>query len=157
MSQRGIALIIVGAIMLFLVIAAVVAGLVIGGVIGAITNRDGGLQVRTEQPASIDELRDSYHLETGSLEVNLKDVEFPGGTTDLKANVDNGALAVVVPKGVAVRAHGEVGEGVLNILGSDVSGDNLDRDYKSKGYSQAARRLSLDLSAGTGVISVIRE
>jgi hypothetical protein len=78
MSQRGIALIIVGAIMLFLVIAAVVAGLVIGGVIGAITNRDGGLQVRTEQPASIDELRDSYHLETGSLEVNLKDVEFPG-------------------------------------------------------------------------------
>ena len=48
MNQRQIALAIVGAILLFLVVAAVVAGLIIGGVVGAITNRKGGLQVRTE-------------------------------------------------------------------------------------------------------------
>lgn len=157
MNQRTVALVIVGAIALFLVVAAVVAGLVIGGVIGALTNRDGGLEVRTEQPASMDELRDSYQLETGSLEINLTDVEFPEGTTEVKASIENGALTVVVPRGVAVRAHAEVGNGALSILGSDVSGENLDREYESEGFNQAGSRLSLDLSAGTGVISVVRE
>jgi predicted membrane protein len=157
MNQRGIALIIVGAILLFLVVAAVVAGLVIGGVIGAVTDQEGSVQVRTEQPASIDELRESYQLEAGSLEVNLEDVDFPEGTTDLEANVDNGALTVVVPRGVAVRAHAEVGDGALSILGSEVSGENVERDYESEDYRQAESRLSLELSAGTGVISVVRE
>jgi predicted membrane protein len=157
MNQRQIALLIGGAILLFLVVAAVVAGLVIGGLVGAITDRGGGLQVRTEQPASIDELRDSYQLETGSLEVNLKDVEFPDDTTELKASVDTGALTVVVPKGVAVRTHAEVGDGVLSILGTDVSGENVRRDYESEDYGQASRRLSLDLSVGTGVLAVVRQ
>jgi hypothetical protein len=108
-NQRTVALLIVGAIALFLIVAAVVVGLVIGGVIGAVTGRDGGLQVRTEQPHSMDELRDSYQLETGSLEVNLEDLTLLVDTTDLEASVDTGALTVVVPKGVAVSTHAEVG------------------------------------------------
>jgi predicted membrane protein len=156
MNQRTVALVIVGAIVLFLVVAAVVAGLVIGGLIGAVTDRQGALQVRTEQPASMDEVHDNYKLETGSLEVNLEDVQFPEDTTDLKASIENGALTVVVPKGVAVQAHAEVGDGALSILGSGQTGENLDRQYESEGYDQADRRLSLDLSAGTGVITVVR-
>jgi predicted membrane protein len=156
MNQRTVALLIVGAIALFLLVAAVVVGLVIGGVIGAVANRDGGLQVRTEQPQSMDELRDSYHLETGSLEVNLEDLTLPEDTTDLEAGVENGALTVVVPKGVSVSTHAEVGDGSLSILGTNLNGENLDEDYESEGYGQADRRLSMDLSAGTGVISVVR-
>lgn len=157
MNQRTVAIVIVGAIVLLLLLAAVVAALVIGGVIGAVTNREDGLQVRTEQPASVDELRDSYNLETGSLEVNLEDVDLPEGTTDLEANVDTGALTVVVPKGAAVKADAEVGDGSMSILGSDLVGENVQKDYESKDYDQADRRLALDLSVGTGVISVVRE
>jgi predicted membrane protein len=157
MNQRTVALVILGAVVLFLLVAAVVAGLVIGGVIGAVTNRQGALQVRTEQPASMDELHDSYTLETGSLEVNLEDVDLPKDTTDLKASIENGALTVVVPKDVAVQAHAEVGDGALSILGSGQTGENLDTQYESEGYDQTDRRLSLDLSAGTGVITVVRE
>ena len=156
MNQRTVALLIVGAIALFLLVAAVVAGLVIGGVIGAVADRGGGLQVRTEQPQSVDELRDSYQLETGSLEVNLEDLTLPEDTTDLEAGVENGALTVVVPRGVAVSAQAEIGNGSLSILGTNLNGENLDEDYESEGYDQADRRLSLDLSAGTGVISVVR-
>jgi predicted membrane protein len=156
LNQRGIALVIMGAIVLFLVVAAVVAGLVIGGVIGAVTDQEGSVQVRTEQPASIDELRESYQLEAGSLEINLQDVEFPEGTTDLEADVENGALTVVVPRDVAVQAHAEVGDGALSLLGSDVSGENVERDYESEDYGEAESRLSLELSVGTGVISVAR-
>jgi Cell wall-active antibiotics response 4TMS YvqF len=157
MNQRTLAGVIIGAVLLFLLVAAVVSGLVIGGVIGAVTDRGGGLQVRTEQPTSTDELRDSYDLETGSLEVNLEDLDLPQDTTDLEANVDTGALTVVVPRGVAVKADAEVGDGALSILGQDLTGENVQRDYESEDYDQAERRLSLNLSVGTGVISVVRE
>ena len=156
MNQRTVALLIVGAIALFLLVAAVVVGLVIGGLIGTIADRGGGLQVRTEQPQSMDELRDSYRLETGSLEINLEDLTLPKDTTDLGASVENGALTVVVPKGVAVSTHAEVGDGSLSMLGTNLYGENLDKDYESEGYGRADRRLSLDLSAGTGAISVVR-
>jgi hypothetical protein len=156
-NQRSIALVVVGAVLLFLVVAAVVAGLVIGGVVGAVAGRDGGLEVRTENPASMDQLRDSYRLQTGALEINLQDLTLPDDTTDLEAGIQNGALTVVVPEGVAVRAHAEVGNGALSILGSDASGENLDRDYESRDYGNADRRVSLELSAGTGVVAVVRE
>ncbi len=40
---------------------------------------------------------------------------------------------------------------------SVVSGENVERNFESEVYGQADRRLSLDLSVGTGVISVVRE
>jgi Na+/H+-translocating membrane pyrophosphatase len=157
MNQRTVALVIVGAITLFLFVAAVVAGLMIGGKIRSVASGNTPLQVHSEQPQSVDELRRSYTLETGSLEVNLQDVEFPEDTTDLEASIENGALTVVVPKGVAVSAHAEVGNGTVSFLGSERTGENLDRQYESEGYDQADHRLSLGLSAGTGVITVVRE
>lgn len=156
MNQRAVAAVIIGAVVLFLLVAAIVAGLVIGGVIGAVTDRE-GLQVLTEQPTTTDELRDSYDLETGALEVNLEDLNLPEGTTDVEANVDTGALTVVVPRGVAVQAEAEVGDGALSILGQDLTGENVQRAYESEDYDQADRKLSLELSVGTGVISVVRE
>jgi predicted membrane protein len=157
MNQRTVALVIVGAITLFLFVAAVVAGLMIGGKIRSVASGNTPLQVHSEQPQRVDELRRSYTLETGSLEVNLQDVEFPADTTDLEASIENGALTVVVPKGVAVSAHAEVGNGTVSFLGSERTGENLDRQYESEGYDQADHRLSLGLSAGTGVITVVRE
>jgi hypothetical protein len=44
----------------------------------------------------------------------------------------------------------------LSIFGTNLNGENLDKDYESEGYGQTDRRLFLDLSAGTGVISVVR-
>jgi hypothetical protein len=96
-EPEDLAIDIVGALVFFLLVAPVV-GLVIGNVIGAVIDRDGGLRVRTEQPTSVGELRDSYALETGSLEVNLQDLELPQGTTDVKAAVYTGALTVVCPR-----------------------------------------------------------
>lgn len=97
----------------------------------------------TEQSASIEELRNSYDLETGLLEIYLKDVEFSESATDLR--------------GVAVRADAEAGDGLLSVFGRDVSGENVDRSYEPEGHGRADRRLSLELSVGTGVVSVIHE
>jgi hypothetical protein len=154
-NQRRVALIIVVAAVLLLLLAAVIAGLVIGRVAQDLTDREDGL-VRTEQPTSMDELRDRYELDAGALELNLEDLELPEGTTEVEARVDDGVLTVVVPQDASVRVDAEAENGALGILGRDSSGEDVERNYTQEGYEQAQRRLSLELSVDTGAISVRR-
>lgn len=74
------ALIIVVAAVLLVLLAAVIAGLVISRVVGTVAEREDGL-VRTEQPTTVEDLRDSYELDIGALELNLEDLDLPEGTT----------------------------------------------------------------------------
>ncbi len=156
MNQRRVALIVVLAGVLLVVLAAVVAGLVVSRVVGEFADREDGL-VRTEQPTSMEELRDSYVLDIGALELNLEDLNLPEGTTDVEARVDDGVLTVVVPDDVPVRVDAEAQNGALSIFGRDASGEDLERSYTQEGYEQAQRRLSLELSVDTGAIAVLRE
>lgn len=153
MNQRRVALIIVLAGGLLILLAAVVAGLVISNVVGTFADR-GDLAVRTERPTSADELRDRYELDAGVLELDLRDLELPEGTTELEARVDDGLLTVVVPPDVSVRVNAEAENGALSILGRDSSGEDVERNYVESGYGQADRRLSMELSVDTGVVSV---
>lgn len=156
MNQRRVALIIVLAAVLLLLLAAVVAGLVISRVAQTVADRDGDL-VRTEQPSSMEELKENYELDVGVLELNLKDLDLPEGTTQVEARVDDGALTVVVPDDVSVRVDAEAENGALSIFGRDTSGEDVERNYAQDGYEQAERRLSLELSVDTGAITVRRE
>jgi predicted membrane protein len=156
MNQRRVALVIVAAVVLLLLLAAVIAGLVISRVAQTVADREDGL-VRTEQPTSMDELRDSYELDVGALELNLEDLGLPEGTTEVEARVDDGVLTVVVPQDVSVRVDAEAENGALSIFGRDSSGENVERNYTEEGYEQADRRLALELSVDTGAIAVQRE
>jgi predicted membrane protein len=155
-NQRRFALIIVLAGVLLILLAAVVAGLVISNVVGNVADR-GDVSVRTEQPTSVDELRDRYEVNAGALELNLEDLDLPEGTTQVEARVDDGVLAVIVPRDVSVRVEAEAENGALRILGRDSSGEDVERDYVEDGYEQAERQLSLELSVDTGAITVQRE
>ncbi len=156
MNQRRVALIVVLAGVLLVVLAAVVAGLVVSRVVGDVADREDGL-VRTEQPTSMEELRDSYELDIGALELNLEDLNLPEGTTRVEARVDDGVLTVVVPDDVSVRIDAEAQNGALSIFGRESSDENFERTYIEEGYEQAQRRLSLELSVDTGAIAVQRE
>ena len=156
MNQRRVALVIVAAVVLLLLLAAVIAGLVISRVAQTVSDREDGL-LRTERPTSMDELRDSYELDVGALELNLEDLGLPEGTTEVEARVDDGVLTVVVPQDVSVRVDAEAENGALSIFGRDSSGENVERNYTEKGYEQAERRLALELSVDTGAIAVQRE
>lgn len=156
MSQRRVALIIVLAAVLLVLLAAVVAGLVISRVVGTIADREDGL-VRTEQPTSMEDLRDSYELDIGALALNLEDLDLPEGTTQVEARVNDGVLTVVVPDDVSVQVDAEAENGALSIFGRDSSSEDIERNYAEEGYEQAERRLSLELSVDTGAIAVQRE
>ena len=131
MSQRGqlpIRWIVALGILLMLVLATIAAGLVIGGLLSSVA-REGDFSFRTEQPRSIDELEDSYELGSGSLEVNLSDIELPEGTTEVEARVDNaGALTVIVPKEASVRADAQAENGSVVLFGRTVGGEDVEQE-----------------------------
>lgn len=156
-NQRRLIIGIVVAVVLGLSVAAVIAGLVVGFVVRSVSEGGGDASFRTEQPASIEELQDSYELDSGSLEINLTDVELSKGTTEVQARGNTGALTVVVPRGVIVRVDAGVENGAVSFFDRAVTGENIEQDFEEEGYEQADRQLALDLSMNTGVISVVRE
>ena len=160
MSQRGqlpLRWIIAIGILLVLVLATVAVGVAIGSLLSSVADREGEFSFRTEQPRSIDDLEDSHELGTGSLEVNLSDIELPEDTTEVEARVGDGALTVVVPQEAAVRADAQAENGLVALFGRNVTGEDVEQDFEDEGYDRAERRLSLELSVGTGVITVQRE
>ena len=125
--------------------------------LSSIADREGNFSFRTEQPTSIDEVEDSYELGTGSLEVNLSNIELPEGTTEIEARVDAGALRVVVPQETAVRADTQAENGPVVLFDRQLSGQDVEQDFEDEGYDRAERRLPLEPSTSTGVITVQQE
>jgi hypothetical protein len=119
-SQRGqlpVRWIIAIGILLVLVLATVAVGVAIGSLLSSVADREGEFSFRSEQPRSIDDLEDSHELGTGSLEVNLSDIELPEGTTEVEARVGDGALTVV-PQEAAVRADAQAENGLVALFGA---------------------------------------
>jgi phage shock protein PspC (stress-responsive transcriptional regulator) len=111
-----------------------------------------GIGERQYTVGSVQELNNDYRLGIGSLELDLSDVRFPAGETRVETSVDVGDLEVIVPAGVAVRAHGKAQVGYVNILGETDDGRNADVDV-----SQAGNRvLVLDADVGAGALRVHR-
>jgi phage shock protein PspC (stress-responsive transcriptional regulator) len=111
-----------------------------------------GIGDRTYAVSSVQELNRDYRLGIGSLELDLSDVRLPAGETRVDTSVDIGDLEVIVPAGVAVRAHGKAQAGHVNVLGSVDDGRNADVDV-----SQAGNRvLVLDADVGAGAVRVHR-
>ena len=112
-----------------------------------------GIGDRDVVVTSAEELHDEYRLGIGSLDLELSDVQFPVGETQVRARVDVGDLQVIVPSDVALRIHAtaEVGEIDLpNGIGGD--GRNVVSDLTETGE----RVLVLDADVGAGSVRVIR-
>lgn len=98
------------------------------------------------------ELDSDYRVGIGSLELDLSRLQLPPGETRIESSVDVGDLEVIVPAGVAVRAHGEAQAGYVNILGTVDDGRNADVDVSEVGN----RVLVLDADVGVGALRVRR-
>jgi len=111
-----------------------------------------GVGDRTYDVAGLTDLHDSYSLGIGTLVVDLRDVTFPVGETDLRTRVDVGDLKVIVPPDVAVRAQTDAELGHVVVFGNGDEGHNA-----SKAVDQAGRRvLVLHSHVGVGRVRVIR-
>jgi phage shock protein PspC (stress-responsive transcriptional regulator) len=132
---------------------AIAAGL--GVVAAADIDLDGGYGERHYAPASLAELRPNYDLGAGSLEVDLRGIDFNGGERDLALEVGFGEAVLVVPRDVCVVADADVGAGYLRMLGWDDGGFNVDWDENTPARADA--RLVVDAHVGMGALQVVHD
>lgn len=64
-----------------------------------------------------------------------------------------GEVTVVVPEGLGVRVHAEVGVGELKVPGDFVRQDGV---FLSPDYGTAGQRVELEVKSGVGKVSIVR-
>jgi phage shock protein PspC (stress-responsive transcriptional regulator) len=111
-----------------------------------------GIGDRNYVVAGTDELRPNYRLGIGDMKVDLSNVRFKVGETQVGTRVDVGDLLVVVPRNVALQVHGDAQLGQVEVLGDSADGRNVDRNVDQVGK----RVLVLDAHVGVGRVRVMR-
>jgi phage shock protein PspC (stress-responsive transcriptional regulator) len=111
---------------------------------------------RTESPATLDQLQESYQLGAGELSLDLTglgpDLARAGETT-LRVQVGAGQIRIDLPDGVDLEVTGRVGAGKVDVLG--VTGEGLGVNRTAERAPDDARgRLIIDAQVGFGEIHV---
>ena len=143
--------------------ALIAVGVVLAGVLTITASVDAigrgiesGFGDRFERPADVTELADGYRHAFGSMTVDLSRLELPTGTTSIDLSIAFGDLTIVLPADVAVRVEADTVFGSATVFGKESSGVTADSTFRSADYSDAERRLSIDLSTVFGSATVRR-
>lgn len=104
-------------------------GLIVVGVImvpallvSPVADMDFGATDVRHAPASVAEIQPLYELDLGGMVIDLRAIDFEGADVVVDARVGLGEVVVIVPDDVAVQAYGEVGMGVVEVLGGRSGG-----------------------------------
>jgi hypothetical protein len=117
---------------------------------------------RQVTPGSVAELERTYEPGAGVLQLDLRDLDLPAGTTTVAARVNFGELVVTVPSDVAVTGEASVRVGEVDTFTRTAAGFApsvaLDEPGDGTGESgdAAERTLELDLEVGFGRVEVRR-
>lgn len=133
-----------------LLVAAAVASLAAAG-----ATFDGPIGERHHRPAAVADLPDEYRVAIGELDVDLRGVAFPDGTTRVKVNVGIGEAHVQLPGDVSVRIDAHAGVGDIRLPGGRSDGSDVDRDETILVPGRPV--IELDVSTGLGAVLVERE
>ena len=122
----------------------------------AAAHRHGGFGDVVERPLDASELRETYRLGVGELELDLREVELPPGETHVEADVGFGQLDVIVPDDVAVSAVGEAEWGDVSIFGRNEDGRDVRGTVVDPAFEDAERRLVIDARVRGGELTIRR-
>jgi phage shock protein PspC (stress-responsive transcriptional regulator) len=116
----------------------------------------GPIGERTERPLTVASLEDEYELSIGDLTVDLRRLELPAGTTNVKAAVGIGKLVVRVPDAVRVEANADVTGGEANLFGVRKNGWQIEHDTVVDDGPAKNPTIALDVEVGFGDLEVRR-
>jgi phage shock protein C len=141
----------------WLVLPALLIALPSGIVAAAGVKFEGGYGERDYRPVSAGDLPPGgYKVAAGSMWIDLRDARLaPRTTTRLPIHVGLGEATLIVPAGVCVQAHTKSGGGVINVLGHQQQGGDL--DYRLGGATSAAPRLDIEANLGLGAFEVVHD
>lgn len=134
---------------------ALVIALPVAVVAAADLDLDGGIGERTYRPAVVADIpADGYDLGVGELVVDLRELEWPrSGEVRVKVDLGMGHALVLVPRGVCLRVHGDLGMGGLTVLDEDSGGIDVDQVVGRMRPSDSPR-LIVDGTVGIGHLEV---
>jgi lia operon protein LiaF len=114
----------------------------------------GAFGEQTVRVQQINNLDSNYGHAFGSMTLDLDELEFPEGVTELTASIVFGNLTVDLPDDVGVRANATSIFGRTQIGTEDQAGFSPDWEYQSPNYDDATRRVHLDVSTLFGSAQV---
>jgi predicted membrane protein len=114
----------------------------------------GGIGEQTYRPQTAAEVQSHYEHGIGRLVIDLRNVEFPPGETDVSAQLGIGQLLVQVPSSVRVAVTAHAGAGSLMLFGRQHSGWPANDTRVVEGTGTGLLRL--DLRVGAGQVRVQR-
>jgi len=118
----------------------------------------GGIGNTQWRPTSAAQVAPRYRLAIGSMQVDLRQVDFHPGTTHVTATVGIGNLVVDVPAAASVSVAAHSGLGSVQVFGQDEGGFSMSQSKVVTGKSAGAGapHIVLDAETGVGEVQVIR-
>jgi phage shock protein PspC (stress-responsive transcriptional regulator) len=110
---------------------------------------EGGVGETTYRPVAVGDLRPEYRVGAGRLDVDLRDVQFPAGSTEVHVRVGIGEARVLVPAGVCASIDGDIGMGAADIPNRSAEGPDIAID-------EPAEQLVIKADIGVGHLQVDR-
>lgn len=136
-----------------LVLPGIAFALAVATIAAAHADLHGGIGHRLYRPQTLAEVRSDYQLGAGRLEVDLRGIAFPAGTTRLHVRLGVGELVVLVPRGVCVATSARIGGGYVGALESRSGG--LDVDWSERpSPPPGTPRLVVNGNVGLGALLV---
>lgn len=104
----------------------------------------GGFANKVVHPETAQEMLPAYHLVTGQLTLDLRDVAFDQGPVIVTATAVAGRVLVLLPPNAAVQIHAKAGAGEVSLFGTTYDGLKVDVQR------------TFDPAASTGALSFIQ-
>jgi phage shock protein PspC (stress-responsive transcriptional regulator) len=135
------------------VLPGVAFALAVATIAAAHVDLRGGVGDHFYRPQSLSEVRRGYQLGAGRLEVDLRDIAFPPGNTQLHVRLGVGELVVLVPRGVCIATSARIGGGYVGALERRSAG--LDVNWSERpSPPPGTPRLVVDGNVGLGALLV---
>ena len=118
----------------------------------------GGVGDRELRPSVASQVQHDYRLAIGNMVLDLRNVQFPAGSTSVNASVGIGHLLVEVPPGVDVNVNAHSGIG--NVTYEDGQGNTDAASFGNGSNSNAGNpsvaHLNLTATTGVGQVQLAR-
>jgi phage shock protein PspC (stress-responsive transcriptional regulator) len=135
------------------VLPGVAFALAVATIAAAHVDLRGGVGDHFYRPQSLSEVRRGYQLGAGRLEIDLRNLTFPTGTTQLHVRLGMGELVVLVPRGVCIATRTRIGGGYVGALERRSAG--LDVNWSERpSPPPGTPRLVVDGNVGLGALLV---
>jgi hypothetical protein len=130
----------------------VLSAIVLLGSLASWPSFDGGVGDQQIAPHTFTEVEREYAWSVGNQEVDLSNVEFPDGETEILIRLGTGNLEVTMPEDVGYRITWSVGLGNADIFEENHTGIGLDGTKEEDVDADAV--IVLELSVGLGNLEV---